>query len=426
MTACIMSNLPDLFDKEAEYRIIQAIATEPALFVNAGQLQQSDFRHIDAGAAWSRLSAMVKDGQPVFLSDFANLYVPDEVIPLPDFIRRDADTIRLLSQCRGSIQMASEIAKAAYRRDPQRIAELMRSAQDGAQASGETLQAISLGIDEALDRALNREKLEASLLKTGMDKVDNALGGGIEAQTVTMLAARPAMGKTAALVQIADHVSEQGGVVAFFQKEMSRHQIQNRLAGRRARVSLQNWRSGKLMPQEERRFADELMLLSNRETLYLDCSTPQSTEDVYALCHELKARYKRLDLVVADHVRLFNDHADNEAHRLGKISWNFKTLAKRLDTRVLLAVQLSREVERQENKRPDLKDLRDSGELEENADNVLALHRPGYYSGNQTDLTAEFITRKARDGERNYIAEMAFTKWMSFETLEKRMVDLCQ
>lgn len=419
-----MSNLPALYDREAEYRIILAIATEPCLFTHAGQLKQTDFRQLDAAAAWGRLAAMVQIGKSVFLSDFSNLPVTEEVIPLPDFIRRDADTIRMLAECRASLQMASDIGKAAYAHNLQRIAEIMRCAQDRMQSQDQTLQPVSFGIDAALDRALNREKLEASLLKTGMRKLDEALGGGIEAQTVTMLAARPAMGKTAALVQIADYVSEHGGVVAFFQKEMSRHQIQNRLAARRARVTLQNWRSGKLTNDDEHTFANELMLLSNRETLYLDCSTPQSTEDVYALCHELKARHKRLDLVVADHVRLFSDGADNEAHRLGKIAWNFKTLAKRLDTRVLLAVQLSRQVEHQADKRPDLKDLRDSGELEENADNVLALHRPGYYSGCNTDLTAEFITRKARDGERNYMAEMAFTKWMSFEPLEKRTVNL--
>ena len=410
-----MSN-PTLYDAEAEYRLVLAVASEPSLFVHAAGLRVDHFRQIDAGSAWSRLTTMLQAGRPIYLSDFAEIKPATEVIPLPDFIRRDAETVRMLAQCRTDLSLASEIAKAAYQKDVSRVSDILMAAAARESYSSDTLQPISLGIDEALDRALNREKLEASLLKTGLDRLDLALGGGIELETLTMIAARPAMGKTALLVQIADAVSAEGGVVAFFQKEMSRSQIQNRLAARRARVSLQHWRSGDLDREAEARLADELIALSGRDRLYLDCSTPQSTQDVFALCQALQQRLGRLDLVIGDHVRLFSDQADTENHRLGKIAWNYKMLSKQLKTRSLLAVQINRAVESQVNKQPDLKDLRDSGELEENADNVIVIHRPSYYDGS-ADLTAELIVRKARDGERNFVARQAFTKWMSFEPL---------
>ena len=405
-----------IYDSDAEYRLVLAVASEPSLYCHAPGLKSEHFRQIDAGLAWARLTGMILSGRPIYLSDFLEIKVVSEVIPLPDFVRRDAETVRRLAACRQHLALASAIAKAAYRKDVECVSNLLRTALEAEGYSADTLLPIRDGIDLALERALNREKLEASLLKTGLDRLDSALGGGLELETLTLIAARPAMGKTAALVQIADNVSEAGGVVAFFQKEMSRGQIQNRLAARRAKVSLQHWRSGELDRFSETRLADELVGLSERAGLYLDCSTPQSTSDVYALCQSLGQKLGRLDLVIGDHVRLFSDSADNENHRLGKIAWNFKMLAKRLNTRVMLAVQLSRGVEYQANKQPDLKDIRDSGELEEDADNVVALHRPGYYDNSQ-DCTAEFIVRKARDGERNFVARQAFTKWMSFEPL---------
>ena len=114
--------------------------------------------------------------------------------------------------------------------------------------------------------------------------------------------------------------------------------------------------------------------------------------------------------VVIDHIRHLADKADNETHRMGRITWALKVIAKRLNCAVVAAAQLSRGVEGQGDKRPDLKDLRDSGEIEENADNVVGLYREKYYSPESNDITAELLIRKCREGQRNAVIKMGFVE----------------
>ena len=224
------------------------------------------------------------------------------------------------------------------------------------------------------------------------------------------------MGKSAALAQVSDYVSEHVGTVAVFSLEMSSRQWLLRIACRRARVSGLMLRQGKTSAEQERRVLDELARLESRDTLYLD-DTPQTTDDMAAACLRL-ARRTGLALVITDHLRLFGDADERETRRLGTITWNHKKLAKSLDAAVIAAAQLSRAVEAQGDKRPDLKDLRDSGEIEENADTVTALYRDSYYTEKTNDRTAEFINRKAREGERNARATFVFQpEYTGFETL---------
>jgi replicative DNA helicase len=327
---------------------------------------------------------------------------------------------------RALIQSSSELAQAAYKGDADKARKVLERAQEIA-ASGhavDTLEPVSQIAGRVWDWVSDPEAARRSVLSLGLGAVgekvgaiDRALGGGLDVKTLTVLMARPAMGKTAALAQIADEVSKAGRVVAFFSKEMTCDQIVRRMAARRARVNLLAYRQGKGTPDEQGRLASETANLMNSTTFFIDDSTPQTTAEMQAKCYELKRRLGRLDLVIADHLRLFADEADNETHRLGRISWGLKRVAKELDTRVLAAAQLSRQVEGQADKRPDLKDLRDSGEIEENADNVIALYRESYYNP-KADKVTEFIIAKARDGQRGAVAKLSFVEsLMSFEAL---------
>lgn len=263
------------------------------------------------------------------------------------------------------------------------------------------------------------ERMAARLVPTGLAAWDTTLGGGLERGTLAVIMARPGMGKTALLVQIADYVSEQGGTVAVFSKEMTARQWLLRTACRRSRVSVLSLRQGTATDEERQRVLVEVAALSERKNLIVDDSAPQTTEDVRAICDRLM-RSGNLTLVLADHLRLFSDMGDNENKRQGNISWAFKRLAKGLDIPVVVAAQLNRQVEQGNEKKPDLKDLRDSGEIEENADTVTALYRDSYYTENPLNNVAELINRKARDGERNSRARFAFiARHMSFEQLAK-------
>lgn len=263
------------------------------------------------------------------------------------------------------------------------------------------------------------ERQAERMVATGLRDWDGLLGGGLERGTLTAILARPSMGKTALLVQIADYVTEHGGTAIVFSLEMTKQQWILRTACRRARVSILALKQGKVNTEQRGRVLQELAALTDRRNLIID-DTPQTTDSARATC-DRQQRAGGLDMVLADHLRLFSDKGENENKRQGASSWGLKRMAKALDVPVLCAVQLNRGVEQQaQDKRPDLKDIRDSGEIEENVDTATALYRDSYYSEDKNDNTAELINRKARDGERNARAKFAFlAQWMSFEPLAK-------
>lgn len=313
---------------------------------------------------------------------------------------------------------ATRLARAAYAgyadSDVRAILTEIEQGQRG--VGGDTTLTARDVAPEVWEAVAYPERQAARMVPTGLAAWDETLGGGLERGTLTVLMARPGMGKTATLVQIADYVTEPGGTVAVFSLEMTSRQWLLRTACRRARVSVLALKQGRAGDDQRGRVLQELAALTDRPALVLD-DTPQTTDDLLATCDRL-AQAGDLRLVIADHLRLFSDRGENENKRLGAISWALKKLAKALDVPVLAAAQLSRGVEQAQDKRPDLKDLRDSGEIEENADNVTALYRDGYYNNNPLDNTAELINRKARDGERNARARLVYlAPFMSFEPL---------
>lgn len=410
--------LPLLHDLEAEKRLISALAVAPELMEHAGELEPSAFYQRAIGDAWGGLVKLAQAGQAVVASDYAEFFQAGEVVPLPEYVAEDARRVRQMAYRREAAATGQAILRSAYYK-PDDLARSLQAAgtvEPGTQA--DTLLSAHQVVSETWDELANRDTLMARMVPTGLRDLDEALGGGLEPETLTVLMARPSMGKTAALVQIADHVSARGLVVAVFSKEMSRRQWMRRTAFRQARASWLAFKQGRLDPGLESDVYDRLAKLGGRAALWVDDSTPQSCADVLSLCRGLKRRAGQLDLVIVDHLRLFSDEADNETHRMGRISWSLKQLAKNLDTAVLAAAQINRGVESQSERRPDLKDLRDSGEIEENTDTVIGLYRDGYYTENPLDKTAEFIMRKARDGERNARVRTVFIpEYMSFEPM---------
>lgn len=413
-----MTALTPPSDRDAEYRLVWAVAAEPELHTHAGQVRADHFHNRAAAAAWGKLAEAARAERPVILADFQEFYQPDLVL-LPAFVAEDARRVLTAWACRAGLAKMGEAARAAYAGQPDEMARLLGEGADLQHGhTADTLVSARTVANETWDELVNWEALQAALVPTGLTPLDRALGGGLERGTSTVIMARPAMGKTALLCQIADAATSLGMRVAFFSKEMTRKQILRRMALRRARVSWLDFKQGKVAPIDRERVMHWVEQFAARATLYFDDSTPQTSAEVMGLCDGLKRRLGGVDLVLADHLRLFNDAAEKEVKRLGIISWNFKQIAKRLDCAAICAAQLSRAVEGQSDRRPDLKDLRDSGEIEENADGVIALYRDSYYT-DSADKTAELILRKARDGVRNDAVKMVFVgEYMSFEMLQ--------
>lgn len=396
----------------AERQLVSLIALYPDFWTYVSHIPAENFRLIDARQAWQSLTCSMAAHIPPDPASYLSFH--DSVYPVAPLREVALELMRHITNrayLRQALEHCSNIAVAAYTGDVDRVRGLFLSPPHQ--------QAIDSGFSAAEVAGDLFDELHAenngNLLSTNIQALDRALGGGIERQTSTVIMGRPGSGKSAALVQMADMLTQAGNVVAVFSLEMSKEQWVRRMAARRAKISIADYRAKRLTPEQVQLIENEYVALMDRKHLIIYPQSRRTTAEVAAICENAKRRYGRLDAVIGDHLRLFSDKADNETHRLGAISWAFKQIAKELDTRVIIAAQLSRAVEGQSDKRPDLKDLRDSGEIEENADNVVALYRERYYTPT-ADRTAEFISRKARDGERNIAGKAIFMEeFMSFE-----------
>lgn len=266
----------------------------------------------------------------------------------------------------------------------------------------------SQGIDDFLAMLHN---LKGRSIMTGIPELDDSIAG-LERQTLSILAARPSMGKTTLAWQIARNVAAGGLKVLFLSLEVSTASLWAKAVCGAAGL---RWRDIRLQGYKESVSDDVISYLGSyagevksnlSERLFVD-ERPHQTRDVAAL-----ADYYRPDLIIADHLRLFKDKGDSEVKRQGEISSRLKEIAKAFNCHVMSAAQLNRNVEARsaDDKRPTLADLRDSGEIEENADLVMMIYRDDYYkqTGGVKVSDTEILIRKYRDDIGRQMVKLAF------------------
>ena len=233
-------------------------------------------------------------------------------------------------------------------------------------------------------------------LQTGFIDLDTATGG-LEPGDLVILAARPSIGKTAFAVNIADHVAKEKKSVAFFSLEMPARQIGLRILSSRTRIPVSEMRGGELSSDYLDRIASSMAGVHDQR-LMIDDKPAVTVAYIRSKARQLKRKHG-LDLIVIDYIGLMTGRGDNRTQELGAISRGLKALAKELQTPVIALAQLNRGLEQRSDKRPMLSDLRDSGEIEQDADIVLMLHRDEYYDNNsQMKGVAECLIRKQRNG----------------------------
>ncbi len=232
----------------------------------------------------------------------------------------------------------------------------------------------------------------------------DAMTHGLHPSDLVILAARPAMGKTALALNILANAAQAGKTVAMFSLEMSNPQLAGRLLSVASGVNMQRFRRGDLSQDEWMRISEALNRL-NRYPVYLDDTPRMTPSQIRAKCRQIKAQAKALDLVVVDYIQLMSLPASegrfgNRENEIAHISRSLKMLAKELDVPVLALSQLNRELEKREDKRPRMSDLRESGAIEQDADIILFLHRPIVYEPKSLERLndAEVIVAKHRNG----------------------------
>lgn len=294
-------------------------------------------------------------------------------------------------------------------------------ASDSLKSTRQIIESYDGGINALLDPS-NR----VSGLSTGFTKLDECTGG-LRAGQLIILAARPAMGKTAFALNIASYAATKlGKTVAVFSLEMSNESLLARLLCSLARVDGQRYQAGALNKDELRQLQLAAHELAD-SNLLLDDSAGINLMDMHSKLRRVKAE-KGLDLVVVDYLQLMSIRGKTESRvqEVSQLSRGLKLLSKELEVPFIVLSQLSRATEtRQGDHRPQLSDLRESGSIEQDADIVGFLFREEYYKRDRADLRgkAEFIIAKQRSGPTRTIQLVFLNQFTRFENYTSDLPD---
>jgi replicative DNA helicase len=259
---------------------------------------------------------------------------------------------------------------------------------------------------------------------TGFIDFDNKTAG-LQDSDLILIGARPSMGKTAFLLNIAQHAAVKEKVpTVIFSLEMSAAQLGIRLLSGQGRIDSTRLRTGRLEDEDWTKVGEAQSILS-RSPLYIDDTPGISTTEMRAKCRRLKIE-KNLGLVIVDYIQLMSGTAgtrpESRQLEISEISRSLKALAKELNVPVVVAAQLSRAVETRSTKdrRPLLSDLRESGAIEQDADIVAFLYRDEYYNPETLKRNhAEVIIAKQRNGPTGTVELNFFGQFTRFDNLAK-------
>ena len=382
-----------------------SVSLDPALALReVGWLEPEAIPNLEVRTFWARLRA----GESLIASAAAvgtgfHKALIGWVQYLPDFadVREYAHQLEQAAYQTSLAELTIGLAGALGEGDPEAVEQARRKLLDvKPRGKAESLPAHESleGLLSALDNMGNRSiPIEVG----GFD----AATGGLERQTMTILAARPSMGKTALAWQMAQAVAQKGLRAMYFTLESSAVSLWARTACGLAGVRWRDVRSGRVSEEQKARVYEETIKLMGVYQDYLWVNEKPNT--VASVWREMA--YVRPDLIVIDHLRWLRDPGANELVRLGVMSARLKEAAKEFNCHALVLTQLSRGVESRDDKRPNLSDLRESGHLEENADNVFFLYRDDYYAPTQDPVKpTELIIGKFRDDVRNQVVRLDY------------------
>ena len=358
-----------------------------------------------------RKDELDKIGGPAFITRLQN------AVPVASRVDYYADIVEESALRRSLIRAGGEITNLAHQTDEE-IDYVIDNAEQtvlgvAERRVGDGLLELSTMLKPALE---NIEALEANAgqitgLSTGFRDLDGMLAG-FQPANLIVIAARPAMGKSAIALNIATNVAVSGGVVAMFSLEMGKDEIIQRILCSMGRVDSMKLRAGQLSVEMWQKVTNAASRLYPAP-IFVDDSSYTTVTDVRAKCRRLKRQKGRLDLVVLDYLQLMQGrNRENRQQEIAEISRNLKNLARELECPVLAVSQLNRGLEAREDKRPRLGDLRESGAIEQDADIVMFIYRDEYYNPEAVESKglAEVIIAKHRAGatgrvEMNFLPE---------------------
>ena len=316
------------------------------------------------------------------------------------------------------IETATDIASEGYRTD-ETVNEILDNSEkkilnivkNRKASEFRTIKDVLIKTQSDLER-LSENKGEITGLATGWYDLDK-ITTGLHPNEFIIIAARPAMGKTAFALNLATHAAmSQDKSVALFNLEMSAEQLASRILSSLGQIDGFKLRTGNLMNNDWKRINEAVSQLSTTNMVIDD--TPGITiGEIRAKCRRLASSEKGLSLVVIDYLQLISggkNYGSNRQQEVSDISRSLKTLAMELNVPVIALSQLSRSVEGREDKRPLMSDLRESGSIEQDADIVAFLYRDDYYN------------KEARTEDNTSISELIIGKHRKRKTKKKKLL----
>ena len=348
-----------------------------------------------------------------------------EITPTAANVVRYANIVREKAMLRGLAQASTDISEMVFD-GVGTAAEMLESAEKKIYAlrkgeRNDSLEHIGTTMHKVFERLNELAMSDSAIpgLSTGLHDLDSKING-LNKSDLLLVAARPAMGKSAFALNIGINVAKKyQKTVAIFNLEMSREQLVMRLLANESFVELQKLATGKLAEEEWNKLAFASASLTQTD-IRIDDNPSVTVADISAKCRRLD----NLGLVIIDYLQLmqgsgYGKNSENRVTVVGDISRSLKIMAKELNVPVICLSQLSRAVESRTDKRPILSDLRESGAIEQDADSVMFLYRDEYYHENTEDKgIAECIVAKNRHGETGTVKLQWIGQYQTFADRE--------
>ncbi|HAU5415422.1 TPA: replicative DNA helicase [Clostridioides difficile] len=328
------------------------------------------------------------------------------IVPTTSNVKYYADIVKEKSVLRKLIKASNEIINLGYS-GATKIEDVLEQAEKSIfdisqEKTSDDFKSINLVLMDAYDmiEKLYTNKSDVTGITTGFKDLNKKING-LQRTDLILIAARPAMGKTAFSLNLVQNAALKGDAsVAVFSLEMSKEQLVQRMLSSQSSVELKKIKTGTLNDNDWPRIIDAMAVLSDAK-IHIDDTPGIKISELRSKCRKLKIE-KGLDLVLIDYLQLMEDEGNNESRQqeISKISRSLKILAKELNCPVVALSQLSRAPEQRADHRPMLSDLRESGAIEQDADIVMFLYRDEYYhADSESKNIGEVIIAKNRHGE---------------------------
>lgn len=409
---------------EAEAAVIGAmLLNKDAIMETAEILTGEDFYQTAYGILFDSMVELFHVGKPVDLITLQE-YLKEKNVPpeISDMefardlltsvqtwanVKSYAQIVKEKATLRRLIKMNEEIANTCYmeNRPLEEILEMTEKrvfelVQRGNFQEFVPIKQVVLNALEVIERA-SKTRGDVTGIPTGFIDLDRKLSG-LQNSDLVLIAARPSMGKTAFVLNIAQHVAfRQNRAVAVFSLEMSKEQLVNRLFSLESHVDAQLLRTGNLKDTDWEKLIEGAGIIG-KSKLIIDDTSGISIAEMRSKCRKYKME-QGLDLIIIDYLQLMSGSSrrgnESRQQEISDISRSLKGLARELNVPVVALSQLSRAVESRTDKRPMLSDLRESGAIEQDADVCMFIYRDDYYNPDSEDKNiAEIIIAKQRNG----------------------------